>query len=421
VTLWFLAGVLTALIVTLLVVNLSSGEKKLDQQLERKYGCRDAQFRYEMGTLLGPPILEGNRHLTLVNGVQIFPAMLDGIAQARHNITFESYIYWSGEVGQRFADALGERSRAGVRVHVLVDWAGSVKMDDRLADEMRAAGVQVQRFHKPRWYHLGRINNRTHRKILVIDGRIGFTGGVGIAPQWEGDAEDPEHWRDTHFQVEGPVVAQLQSVFIDNWTKASGKVLHGVDYFPQLEPVGDERAHVFSSSPSGGAESMQLMYMMAITAAERSIDLQSAYFVPNRLTRIALVEALKRGVKLRIIVPGKYTDSDIVRRASRAEWGGMLEAGAEISEFQPTMYHCKALVVDSCMSSVGSTNFDERSFHLNDEANPNVYDEGFAREQTRLFEADLERSRRITFAEWQARPLHERIKEKLAALVRSQL
>jgi cardiolipin synthase len=421
VVLWFVAGLVTALVLTLVVINLSLGEKKIERQLRRHYGCGDPQFEYEMGTLLGPPIVDGNRCQTLVNGAQIFPAMLHAIASARQTINFESFIYWSGSIGQSFADALSERSRAGLEVNVLLDWLGSAKMDNSLLEQMKSAGVNVQRFHRPLWYHLGRINNRTHRKLLIVDGRIGLTGGVGIAPQWEGDAQDSEHWRDSHFRVEGPVVAQMQSVFVDNWTKASGEVLHGPAYFPPLQKAGEQRAHMFSSSPSGGAESMQLMYLMAITAADRSIDLASAYFVPNALTRAAMVKAMQRGVRIRVIVPGEHTDADTVRKASKANWGELLDAGAEIYEYQPTMYHCKVLVLDGRMTSVGSTNFDERSFRLNDEANLNIYDESFAREQTHIFEQDLQRSRRFTAAQWHGRPAGERVKERFASLVSSQL
>ncbi len=421
VVLWFIAGLATALLLTLLVANLSLGEKKIERQLHRHYGSGDAQFQYEMGTLLGPPIIDGNRHQTLVNGDQIFPSMLEAIGSAKKTITFESYIYWSGAIGKKFADALGERAKAGVKVNVLLDWAGSQKMEDRLLQELKDSGVQLQRFHEPRWYHLARLNNRTHRKLLVIDGKVGFTGGVGIAPLWEGNAQDSEHWRDTHFRAEGPVVAQMQSVFVDNWTKASGEVLHGPEYFPPLATAGGQRAHMFSSSPSGGAESMQLMYLMAITAAEQTIDLSSAYFVPNQLTRNAMVKALKRGVKIRVIVPGPHTDADTVSNASKSNWDELLDAGAKIYEYQPTMYHVKAMILDGRMTSVGSTNFDQRSFSLNDEANLNIYDEAFAREQTRIFEQDLSKSREFTAAQWHSRPAWDRLKERAAALLSSQL
>lgn len=266
-----------------------------------------------------------------------------------------------------------------------------------------------------------RYDNRTHRKLLVVDGRIGFTGGVGIAPEWTGNAQDAEHWRDSHFKVEGPVVAQMQAVFMDNWIKASNEVLHGEKYFPALAPVGSGKAQVFSSSPSGGSESMHLMYLLSIAAATRSIDLASAYFVPDALTIQALVGAMQRGVRVRIITPGPIIDAQTVRAASRASWGPLLEAGAQISEYQPTMFHCKVFVVDQLLVSVGSTNFDNRSFRLNDEANLNIYDAKFAEAQTQQFEADLKRSKRVTLQAWQDRPLREKALERLASVLSAQL
>jgi cardiolipin synthase A/B len=357
----------------------------------------------------------------LVNGDQIFPAMLQAIRSARRSVTFETYIYWSGDIGREFAEALAERARAGVKVHVLIDWLGSAKIDDAFLDDMKSAGVEVRKFHKPAWYNFARLNNRTHRKLLVVDGGVGFTGGVGIAPKWTGDGQDSDHWRDSHFRIEGPAVAQMQSVFMDNWLKETGQVMHGENYFPALPPVGKSDAQVFSSSPSGGSESMQLMYLLSITAAERSIDLSSAYFVPDELTTRALTQAVARGVKIRIITPGKIIDTDTVRSASRGGWGTFLQSGVEIHEYQPTMYHCKVMIVDGLLVSVGSTNFDDRSFRLNDEANLNIFDTAFAARQTAVFEDDLKRSRRVTFEEWQYRPWHEKLKERAARLMKSQL
>ncbi len=414
------ACVITALIV-FLVVNAQSSEKKIQQTIERLYSTEDPQFLHAMGVLLGPPVLNGNRYRVLVNGDQIFPAMLAAIRGARETIDFETYIYWSGAIGKEFADALTERARAGVKVHVLLDWVGSQKMEETLVAEMKSAGVEIQKYHPLRWAQLGRLNNRTHRKLLVVDGRVGFTGGVGIADKWTGDGQDPDHWRDTHFQVEGPVVAQMQAVFLDNWTKVTGAVLHGPDYFPPLAPLAGGAAQVFSSSPSGGSASMELMYLVAITAAQRTIRLSSSYFVPNDLAVKTMVEALRRGVKLQIITPGAHIDTETVRAASRARWGELLAAGAEIYEYQPTMYHCKVMIVDEFMVSTGSTNFDDRSFRLNDEANLNVYDRDFALEQVRVFDADLARSRRIELAEWQARPLREKLLEHLASLLGPQI
>jgi cardiolipin synthase len=410
-----IASVLVTLLATLLVVNFSSGEKQIKQEIPRLYSVADPQFQRSLGVMLGPQIVAGNKVEALLNGDQIFPAMLKAIRGARQTINFETYIYWSEEIGKEFADALSERARAGVKVHLLIDWVGSAKMDKKDLEEMRQAGVEVRQYHPLRWYNLGRINNRTHRKLLVVDGRIGFTGGVGIAGQWTGNAQDPDHWRDSHFRAEGPVVAQMQAVLIDNWTKTTGKVLHGDGYFPALAPAGASRAQVFSSSPSGGSESMHLMYLLAITAAQRSIQLSASYFVPDDMTRAALIDAMKRGVRLQIILPGKNMDAEAVRSSSRGMWGELLQAGAEISEYQPTMYHCKVMIVDGLLVSVGSTNFDDRSFQMNDEANLNNYDADFARAQTAIFEADMKKARRITYEQWENRPLKEKAWERVAS------
>jgi cardiolipin synthase len=403
------------------VVNFTSGEKKIVENIKHEYGLHDAQYQRALGVMLGPPITDGNSFEALYNGDRIFPPMLAAIRGARQSITFETYIYWSGDIGQAFADALSERARAGVPVHVLLDWVGSATVDAEFLKEMEGAGVQIRKFHKPSWYDIARMNNRTHRKILVVDGKVGFTGGVGIAPVWTGDAQDADHWRDSHYKVEGPVVAQMQAVFMDNWVKVSGDVLHGPRYFPPIDKSGNGRAQVFSSSPSGGSESMHLMYLMSIAAAERTIDLSSAYFVPDDLTVAALVAAMQRGVRLRIITPGPIIDSQTVRGASRAAWGPLLAAGAQMSEYQPTMFHCKVFIVDGLLVSVGSTNFDNRSFRLNDEANLNIYDEAFAAAETHQFEADLRQSKRLTLGEWQQRPLSEKLMEHLASVLSNQL
>ncbi|WP_406869312.1 cardiolipin synthase [Paraburkholderia fungorum] len=413
--------VVVTLVVVLVIANLTSGEKKLEHKIERLYASDDPQFIRSMGLLLGPPVVPGNRFEVLLNGDEIFPSMLEGIRSARHTITFETFIYWSGAIGEEFARALSDKARAGVAVHVLLDWVGSSKMDRRYLRMLREAGAEVVRYHKPHWTGLGRMNDRTHRKLLVIDGHIGFTGGVGIADEWSGHAQDEKHWRDMHFRVEGPAVGQMQAVFMDNWIKSTGNVLHGPQYFPEIDAAGEGLAHMFSSSPSGGSDDMQLMYLMAITAATHSIHLASAYFVPDKLTINAIVEAAKRGVKVRIITPGKRIDTHTVREASRACWGDLLAAGVEMYEYQPTMYHCKLIVVDEYLVSVGSTNFDSRSFKLNDEANLNIYDRDFARRQTAVFDGDVVNAKRITLDDWRRRPLLEKLLERVVALLDSQL
>jgi cardiolipin synthase A/B len=416
--------VVVTVVAVLLIANLTSGEKKVEHKIERLYASDDPQFLRSMGLLLGPPVVSGNRFEALVNGDEIFPAMLGAIRSAKHTITFETFIYWSGEIGEQVARALSDQARAGIAVHVLLDWVGSSKMDKRYLNLLREAGAEVIQYHKPHWTGLGRMNDRTHRKLLVVDGQIGFTGGVGIAEEWTGNAQDDKHWRDTHFRIEGPAVGQMQAVFMDNWVKATGNVLHGPEYFPDIEPLTQEGAglaHMFSSSPSGGSDDMQLMYLMAITAATHSIHLSSAYFVPDKLTINAIVEAAKRGVNVRIVTPGKKIDTHTVREASRACWGDLLEAGVEMYEYQPTMFHCKLLVVDAYLVSVGSTNFDMRSFRLNDEANLNIYDRGFADLQLRIVADDIARARRITLDEWRRRPLAEKLLDRVVSVLDPEL
>jgi len=416
-----LVTVIVTALTLALVVNLTLGDKKVDRVVPTLYAVEDEQFLRTMSTMLGPPILAGNRTAALLNGDEIFPAMLKALRAARRTITFEMYIYWSGQVGKEFADVLSERARAGVKVHVLIDGVGSGKIDQAYVEQMAQSGVEVERYNPPRFYTVGRLNNRTHRKLLVVDGSVGFTGGVGIADQWTGKAQDPNHWRDSHFRIEGPTVAQMQAAFMDNWTEVTGKVLHGEAYFPPLASVGPQRAQVFTSSPGGGSDSMQLMYLMSIAAARKSIVISAAYFVPDDVEIRTLVAALKRGVKVRLIVPGPHVDTEIVRRASRSRWGELLEAGAEIYEYEPTMFHCKVMVVDELWTSVGSTNFDNRSFAVNDEANLNVYDADFARLQVRIFEDDLKRSRKVTLEAWRARPWTEKLLEHALGLLGSQL
>ena len=418
---WLIVGALLAGVVAVVVVNLTSGDKKIGREIEHDYSVADSQFVRSMGTLLGPALLEGNRIQVLLNGDQIFPAMLTAIRGARRTITFETYIYWSGEIGQAFADALIERARSGVKVHLLLDWVGAGKMEDAMIGDMENAGVEVRKYRPLHWYNLGRMNNRTHRKLLVIDGRIGFTGGVGIADIWQGNAQDPDHWRDTHFRLEGPAVAQMQAAFLDNWLKVQPRVLHGDEYFPPLDSAGGSLAQVFKSSFGEGSESTRLMYLMSIASARKSILLANAYFVPDSLAIEELVAARQRGVRVEIIVPGKYIDSKIVRQASRGRWEKLLEAGVAIYEYQPTMYHVKVMVVDGLWSSVGSTNFDNRSFALNDEANLNVLDAAFAAEQEAIFERDKLNAHQVTLEMWRNRPRSERFKEWLSGLLRAQL
>ncbi|WP_231369389.1 phosphatidylserine/phosphatidylglycerophosphate/cardiolipin synthase family protein [Thioalkalivibrio sp. AKL19] len=408
-------------LVLVLLQNLKTSGEVVERTIDHRYAIADPQFRREMSVLLGPELMRGNQVTALQNGEEIFPSMLAAIRSAQRSITFETHIYWSGEIGEAFSQALSERARAGVSVHVIIDWVGSTRMDQSLLDSMQDSGVLLHRYRPLRWYNLGRMNNRTHRKLLVVDGHIGFTGGVGIADQWTGGGGGPEQWRDTHFRIEGPVVAQLQAAFNDNWIKTTGRVLNGPTYFPPLQAQGEMDAHVFLASPSGGSESMHLMYLLAIAAAEATIDLAAAYFVPDKLLIEALVAARGRDVRVRILLPGPHIDAATVKIASKGDWGPLLRAGAEIHVYQPTMLHTKLLVIDAEFVSVGSTNFDIRSLRLNDEASLNIYNREFATQMTAVFERDLLNAERYSLHRWNTRPIREKVSEKLLLPIKSQL
>jgi cardiolipin synthase A/B len=420
-TAWAAAAVAMTLVAVILYANLTTPDQTVEHAIAHEYDTRDPRFLRTMSHLLGAPMIPGNRVTALLNGDQAFPAMLEAIRSAKQSITLEAYIFRSGTMGTTFAEALAERARAGVATHLLIDWAGSKNLDDTVVEQMRQAGVQVVKFRPLRCYNLDRVNHRTHRKLLIVDGRVGFTGGLGIEDVYLGHAQDRDHWRDGQFRAEGPVVGQMQAAFLDNWIEAGETLLHGTNYFPPLDSVGGAWAQAVHSSPGGGTENLRLMYHLAIASASRSILIANPYFVPNTLAVSLLVAARRRGVNVEIIVPGSITDAGLVRRASRAKWGPLLEAGVQIYEYQPTMYHNKVMVVDDYWVSVGSSNFDNRSFRLNDEANLNVLDEDFALAQARIFAEDRSRSRKVTLEEWRSRPITERLEEMVARLLRRQL
>lgn len=417
-------AIIITLVVTsflsIVILNLISGEKQIRFQVKHVFPADSAEFARTMARLLGPELLPGNRVKALQNGDEIFPAMLAAIRGAQQTIVFETYIYWTGEIGREFSEALSARARAGVKVHVVLDWFGG-KLEEKYLEGMKDAGVQVQFYHPLRWYNLARMNNRTHRKLLVVDGRIGFTGGVGIADHWLGHAQSPEHWRDSHFQIEGPAVAQMEAAFSDNWIKTRAEVLLGDGYYPELAPVGEARAQCFTSSWGDGSESVRLMYLLSMASATRHIRIGNSYFIPDGLAIDTFVSARQRGVKVEIIVPGPIIDEKAARKASRSRWGDLLDAGVEIYEYKPTMYHCKIMIVDEIWVSVGSTNFDDRSFRLNAESNLNILDAGFAKEMIEVFEADKARARLMTRAEFKNRSAAGKLIDEMAGMLRRQL
>ncbi|HVS31651.1 MAG TPA: cardiolipin synthase [Thermoanaerobaculia bacterium] len=389
--------------------------------MRHQFGVRDLAFLQTMHALTGAPLSEGNSVTVLKNGVRFFPSMLAAIREARKTINVEFYIYWDGDIGRTFAQALAERARAGVQVKVILDGVGSAAMSPSLIDFMRRNGIDVEWYHPLRWYTLSRVNHRTHRKLLIVDGEIGFTGGMGIADVWLGDAQSKEQWRETVIRVEGPVVTQMQFAFMDNWVKSRGELLTGLDYFPAVARRGSHLTQVIKSSPSEGSSTVKLLYIISIVSATRSIYINNAYFLPDSDTLRALEGAIRRGVDVRVVVPGEHTDVPIVRHASRLTYDLMLRRGIRIYEYLPTMMHAKTMVVDGTWTTIGSSNFDDRSFRLNDEVNVNVFDETVAKEVEDMFFEDVERSQEITPPKWLRRPVFDRLKESFAGVFKRQL
>jgi cardiolipin synthase len=412
---------LVVAIVSIIIANLVPPRTHVQQPIPHFAAVSDPQFLRTMNSVFEGDVQPGHSIQTLINGDEIFPPMLEAIRNAEVSVNFATYIYWSGAIALEFANTLAEKSREGVPVRVLVDFVGSIPFDEDIVEIMTDAGVAFERFRPLRWYTLDRINYRTHRKLLIVDGRIGFTGGVGIGDKWLGDARNPDEWRENHYRVEGPAVADMQAAFAENWLEATGEVLQGDSFYPAQEEVGELRAQHVKSSPNGGAKSMHQMLMMAMAGATENIRIAMAYFVPDDVAIAQMLEARARGVEIDIIVPGEQTDMPVARYGSRHFWGELLEAGVRLHEYQPTMYHPKVLIVDGWWTTIGSTNLDERSFRLNDESNLNVYDELFAQTQIDIFEADLALSRQITLEEWQNRPLWEKFKDWMASRLRTQL
>ena len=404
---------------TLLITrNFFEAERTIHHLITLEHGPEDPRFRRTMSQLLGPPLLEGNKVTALQNGDQIFPAMLSAIQAARRSITFENFIFREGRIVDQFAQSLAERARAGVKVHFLQDAMGCDCLHGSAMRLLKRSGVEVEIFP---FMHFGRFNYRTHRKLLIVDGCVGFIGGVGIGDKWEGQGRLPGQWRDSHYRVEGPVVAQMQQAFMDNWMQIHAVVLHGDDYFPELAPAGDSVCQVFKSSAVEGADSARIMFLLSLAAARRSIRIANSYFIPDNLCVATLVEARRRGVEVEIITPGPLIDLRVVRIVGRSRWNALLQAGVRFYEFQPALFHCKYMIVDNCWVSVGSANLDNRSLRLNEEANLNVLDKEVANHQVGIFNADKEQAREIRLSDWSCRPLSEKLIGRVAGLFRSQM
>jgi cardiolipin synthase A/B len=383
---------------------------------------RDPGFLRAAEALTGAPISNGDEVELLINGDAIFPVYLETIREAQRTLCLLTYVYWRGEIATEVAGALSERARAGVEVNVIIDAMGGVKIEKDLVEQMSEAGVRISRFRPPKPYAARRIANRTHRKILVADGEVGLTGGVGIAEEWTGDAQDPDHWRDTHVRVRGPVVRGLFGAFAENWLEATGEALVGEGYLPDI-PDRDEGGPmmVVRSSAGVGDTNVEALYYLAIAAARERLDITAAYFVPRPAFIDALCDAAERGVRVRVLVPGPNIDKPPVWVAGRVSYDQLIDCGVELYEYQPTMLHAKSMVVDGAWSSVGSVNFDNRSFQLHDEATLCVLSEEFAGRLTEQFERDLERSDRIDPERWWRRGPFQRTAESALKLARREL
>jgi cardiolipin synthase len=372
--------------------------------------------------ITGAPVSYGNDVELLINGDNIFPAFLETISGAEQTINLLTYVYWTGDIASDVAEALCTKASEGVKCNVLLDAVGAYKMNSSLIERLEKAGVRVHRFRPMKPYAIKRVTNRTHRKILVADGRVGMIGGVGIADEWTGNAHDPDHWRDTHVRVRGPVVRGLQGAFAENWLEATGEVLAGDAYLPELDPVnGGGAMQVMRSSAGVGDTDAEALYYLAVASARKSLALTSAYFAPRPAFTEALVEAAQRGVQVRIVVPGPHIDKRVVREAGRSSYERLHQGWVRIFEYQPTMMHAKSLVVDEVWSSIGSVNFDNRSFQLNDEATLCVWSREFAARLLEVFEADVEQSKEMRAAAWKQRSLAQRAKEESSRLLRREL
>jgi len=391
-------------------LGLLFAQDQITLQVRSAKSAEDLEYGNYVASLVGTELMSGNAFDVLTNGDQIFPAMLGAIDGAKRRIDFETYIYDTGEVANRFTQALENAARRGVTVNLVVDAVGASSMEKTHRDRLRQAGCNVAEFNSPAWYSLEEVNYRTHRKILVIDGEIGFTGGAGIADHWLGNADSKEHWRDTQIKVRGPIVRLMDAAFYENFVEAAGAAAPVLD--PSPAPIGEDGgALVVRSSPTGGSNDLKKLYLLSIAAAKRTLDITTPYFVTDESTRWALDDASRRGVRIRLVMESELTDAMPVKYASRHKYERFLNQGIELYEYLPTMMHTKTLVVDGIWSMFGSANFDNRSLELNDELNIAVKSRALAARFSQDFERDLKSSRRITLEAWRQRAALDKLRE----------
>jgi cardiolipin synthase len=417
----WIALTLSFLAIVLLFCLFFIRRHTLDYHFEHTFAVSDPEFVGSALALADPVLLSENKIDLLQNGDEYFPAMLEAIRAARKTINFEAFIVYSDPIGEQFRDALCERARSGVEVRVLLDGIGSgwrlKNSDVRL---MKDAGCKFAYYHPTHSWRVDRTNRRTHRRILVTDGKLGFTGAVGFAQKWSGQAQDKNHWRDAQMRIEGPLVGKLQAAFQEHWVKTFGEALTGAHQFPALPSVGDLKAQVVLSRSFSMAP-VPLVEAVAFTAAQKHIWITNSYCTPTSDQVEQIVNAVQRGVDVRIILPGPNNDQPLTKSAGRAAYGQMLEGGVKIFEYQPTMIHEKSMVIDGLFSMFGSSNLDARSSEINEELDVVVYDQKFGREMETVFEKDLKQSLEYTLRQFKNRSLWERTTEWLMLPFRSQL
>lgn len=414
-------GILALIIAVILFISFRPLEEEPTYGLDHDFAIESPEFLPTISGATDTPFLPGNRIDILPNGDRFYPEMLAGIEQAQKSITIEAYIYWAGDTGRRFAEALAAKASSGLQVKILIDAVGSSSISDEILETLTAGGCQVRWYRPVRWYTIRRFNNRTHRKSLIIDGRIGFTGGAGIADHWKGNAEDSDHWRDTQIRIEGPAVATLQAGFSRNWLETTDELISGETYYPIHQPAGPLAVQSILSSPETGSSTVRIMYYLSIVCARKSIFIANPYFIPDEQAIRILVEAKQRGVDVKIMVAGKHNDNFLAHTNSTRLYGKLLEAGIEIYEYNKTMMHHKYMVCDGVWSTVGTTNFDNRSFALNDENNVCVYDQPFASHWSQMFLGDMAACDLVDLETWKNRGIFRKLAEALASFLRDQV
>ena len=421
---WFFVAALIALVIQSGMLFLAFFGPTLPYDVHRAPADQldSPQFVHTLEALTAAHLHPQTRVEVLTNGDVFYPAELAAIRAARRTVNLEAYIFADGKLTDQFIQALTERARNGVKVKMVLDAIGSLGFNESKFEALKNAGGRVAWYHPVRWHTWPRINNRTHRELLVIDGKVGFVGGAGFADQWMYSSEDDPQWRDTMVRVEGGAVTGLQATFAENWLEAAGEIIAGKDYFPFEKADTKTMAMVVGSTPTSGAStSSRVLFQTLFASAKKTIHITTPYFLPDPSIRAELTSAIReRGVEVKIIVPGKHSDHLLTRRSSRRLYGDLLRAGAQIHEYSASMNHTKSLIVDGMWSVVGSTNMDSRSFALNDEVNLAMLDPEVAARLDQDFNRDLTRSRQVTYEEWSKRPLTERVYEWFGGMLERQ-